>query len=95
MKDYVEIGASPSDEECAQIGEDNYYSKAKEECTRYIALLRKQFGKEPQGAKLAIKSFAHDFGSYMEVVCYFDKAFPDSVEYAFRCEGEAPETWKG
>jgi hypothetical protein len=48
---------------------------------------------EPTGARLAVKSFLHDFGDYLEVVCYFDENLPDSVEYALHCEANLPATW--
>ena len=51
------------------------------------------FGDEPAGAHLRIKTNPHDFGSYLSVICHFDEQFPASVEYAFRCEAESPETW--
>lgn len=93
MRDYINIGATPADEPCAQVGEPNYQERAREECKRFIALLRKRFGNEPSGAQLKIKSFPHDFGSYLEVVCFYDPQLPESVDYAFRCEGETPLTW--
>ena len=43
--------------------------------------------------RLAVKSFLHDFGDYLEVVCYFDENLPDSVEYALHCEDNLPATW--
>lgn len=94
MKDYLTIGSSPTGEDCAQVGTDDYYEKAHEECKHFINLLIKTFGKEPPGTKLAIRSFEHDFGTYYEVVCYFDDNFPESVDYAFECEGKTPEYWE-
>ena len=93
MRDYVNIGSTPPAEDCSQVGSDNYYEEAKEECKRYIELLRKKMGVEPFGARLVIKSFPHDFGSYYEVVCYYEDSQPESVDYAFKCENETPETW--
>jgi len=95
MPNYVCIGPSPYEEECAQVGETGYRAKALEECDRFIRLLRETFGPEPEGARLSIKWFAHDFGSYCEVVCHFNPEIPGSVEYAQRCEDHAPATWEG
>ena len=92
-RDYLTLGPTPCDEDCAQVGSENYYSRAREECRRYLDLLRKLFGQEPKGAQLAIKSFPHDFGSYHEVVIWYDDQFPESIEYAFQMEGNLPETW--
>jgi hypothetical protein len=93
MKDYIEIGSSPCDEDCVQLGSEDYTVKALCECKRFINLLRKVFGDEPDGARLVIKGFEHDFGRYYEVVCYFDDEKPGSTEYAFKLEANTPATW--
>lgn len=89
--DFLELGCTPSDEECAQVGEDNYESNARAECERYIQLLRTLFGPEPEGAALRVKQFPHDFGYYLEVVCYYSG--PVARDYAFHIENNAPATW--
>lgn len=63
MKDYINIGSVPCEEDCAQVGREGYREQAVKECKRFIELLRKTFGDEPEGARLAIKWFDHDFGS--------------------------------
>jgi hypothetical protein len=95
MRDFLSIGSSPWDEDCVQVGQPDYHKKAREECMRFIELLRKTFGPEPEGAHLAIKSFPHDFGDYLEVVCYYETENAEAVAYALRCEGETPATWEG
>ncbi len=59
MKDYINIGAVPCEEDCAQVGREGYREQAVKECKRFIELLRKTFGDEPEGARLAIKWFDH------------------------------------
>jgi hypothetical protein len=93
MKDFIDVGCSPTGESCAQVGTDEYHQRARRECRAYIAQLRRLFGTEPDGAHLSIKSNPHDFGSYLSVICQYDDQLPTSVEYAFRCESESPETW--
>ena len=44
------------------------------------------FGKEPNGARLRVKSFSHDFGTYYEVVCRYDLDNPEAYEYALDCD---------
>ena len=71
----------------------DYLPAMREECKRFIDLLRKVHGPEPEGARLRIKRNPHDFGPYLDVVCEFDEAFPESLEYALKLEGNLPETW--
>ena len=93
MENYLVLAPAPTEEDCVCVGEDNYMPRARAECQRFIALLRTKCGPEPEGARFAIKSFLHDFGSYLEVVCYFDETLPDSVAYALHCEDNLPATW--
>lgn len=92
-RDYVDIGPAPAGEDCAQVGTDKYYDKAQRECKAFRNQLRRLHGVEPAGARIGIKSNPHDFGTYYEVVCYYDDSIPDSVNYAFKLEGESPELW--
>ncbi len=95
MQDIMYLGAGPGDEECAQVGSPDYYPRAKAECIRYIALLRKMFGAEPEGARLVTKSNAHDYGSYLEVVVKYDFDNEAATDYAFKVEKGLPATWEG
>lgn len=94
MRDYINIGSTPCDEDCAQVGSRDYARRAKKECEEFVRLIRKVCGTEPEGARLATKSFEHDFGTYYEVVCWFDDTIPDSIDYAFHVEANTPLTWK-
>jgi hypothetical protein len=93
MRDYIDIGSSPPGESCAQLGADGYWEQAKRECSEYIRHLRRVFGPEPDGARLAIMRNEHDFGTYLSVVCHYDDTIEASMTYAFRCESEGPEFW--
>jgi hypothetical protein len=93
MENYLVLAPAPIEEDCVCVGEEDYLPRARAECQRFIALLRKKFGPEPEGARLAVKSFLHDFGNYLEVVCYFDETLPESVEYVLHCEDNLPATW--
>lgn len=95
MRDWMDIGPSPVEEDCVQVGTDDYYRLARAECQRFIALIRKHLGAEPDGAQLGIKRNPHDFGEYLEVVCYFDDQNEAAREYALRCESDAPARWDG
>lgn len=92
--DYIEIGPTPCDESCQQVGTPGYdAAKARAECERFINAIRKVVGVEPTGAKLKVKSNPHDFGSYYEVVCMYDERLPDAVAYALNAESNAPTKW--
>ena len=93
MRDYIEIGATPCDEDCAQVGSDNFRERATAESNAYLRQLIRMFGEPPEGASMRVKWFNHDFGSYPEVVCYYESG--DSAEYAFKLEGNAPREWDG
>jgi hypothetical protein len=95
MRDYFSLGQTPSAEDCAQVGQPDYRRKALEECQRFIELIRNTLGPEPEGAEFAIKSFPHDFGTYYEVVIWFEPDDAAAVAYAVRCEDDAPTTWNG
>jgi len=92
MRDYIDIGPTPVDESCEQLGPNYNPARAKAECRAYINQLRRVYGEEPEGARLRITSNPHDFGTYHEVVCNFDDEYPASVEYAFKLE-EGCENW--
>ncbi len=94
MRDFVTLGPTPCDEPCACVGEEDYRARALTECRRFILLLRRTFGPEPDGAWLSAKWFPHDFGAHCEVVCSFDTDIPESVAYVLRCEENAPPTWE-
>lgn len=91
--DYLTLGPTPVEESCAQVGDPEYDSKARDECRRFIKQLRETFGPEPAGARLGLKAFQHDFGVYYEVVCWFDETSPEAMAYAYRLEAELPARW--
>ena len=94
MKDYINIGSSPSGEDCAQVGSDDYTHRASVECRIFADQLDRSFPDiAKNGCSLAIKSFPHDFGSYKEVVIYFDDENEASESYAIHIENNTPEFW--
>lgn len=91
MRDYLNIGPTPCDEKCIGVGENRRKELA--ECRIFANQIRRVLGAEPDGARLIVKSFPHDFGTYSEVCCEYDDNLPASVEYAFKCESESPANW--
>lgn len=97
MREYITLGATPCEEECAQVGDPDYDDKSFVESYRYIALLRKLFGDPPCGPRynFGVKGFPHDFGTYHEVVVWYDTELQETVDFAFRVENNLPATWEG
>lgn len=95
MNGFLCLGSSPPEENCAKVGQPEYAKQVRQECRRYIEIIRKFVGKEPVNCELKIKSFPHDFGTYYEVVCCFEETDEIAMTYAFKCENNGPLTWKG
>lgn len=95
MRDTLMISDStaPCDEDCLQVGTENYKVRATAQGLRFIALIRATLGKEPEGAELFIKWNPHDFGYYPTIECRFDTDNEAAREYAFKCEGNLPTQW--
>ncbi|MCL6564182.1 MAG: hypothetical protein K6U87_14365 [Firmicutes bacterium] len=95
MRGEMSIGPAPANEPCAQVGQPGYAERAREECRRFIDLIRRTVGPEPPGARLRVAACPHEFGTYYEVVVEYDDEDEAAVDYAFRVEREAPATWGG
>lgn len=93
MRDYMTIGSSPYDEDCVQVGTDEYYERYRIELNALKNQMLRVLGEPPELTSLGIKSFPHDFGTYHELVCFYDDEDEASSEYAFRCESELPAKW--
>jgi hypothetical protein len=94
MQQYFDIGPTPCDEECAQVGTDDYYRKAKIECTAFKNQLRRHFGDEKRhNCMLVTRTNAHEFGDYYEVVCFYLDQDPESEKFADKIANETPITW--
>lgn len=96
MKDYLTLGPTPCEEDCQQVGTPEFDSvRAKMEMMRYREMLVVRFPNAPEFARFGIKQFPHDFGTYGEVVVYFDDSeyAKDSQEYAYFVESNLPSTW--
>ena len=87
MIDLLNIGSAPWGEDCAQVGSEDYPQRARRECEAFRNQIYRVAGPEPPGASLVIKSFPHDFGSYLEVCCRFSDEDEAATNYAFKVEG--------
>ncbi len=91
--DFINIGATPYGEECVQVGSDDYMKYAQIQCNIFQEQLERQFSNPPPRTWFSVKSFPHEFGSYLEVVCHFDDADEASMDWAYNVEGNGPEYW--
>lgn len=85
MRDYINIGSTPIDEPCAQVGAANYHELSRLELAAFKKGLEEKYKKEldASGASFGIKEG--------EVVCYFDDE--KSQTFAFWLEANTPENW--
>lgn len=88
MRDFLYISPVPADEDCAQVGQDNYSQRAIVECKAFIDQIRRAYGEEPGSARLRVKSNPHDFGTYYEVIVEFDDQSVVEQDYAYDIEGD-------
>ena len=86
MRVSMELGSTPYEEDCAQVGSDDYYDRARREVRAYIAQLIRVYGEPPDGVSLRCKSFPHDFGSYMEAQVAWNDDDEQQTAYAYRLE---------
>lgn len=101
MREYLEIGATPCEENCAQVGSPDYTERARKECKAYInqlwRFIKKEKGLDPDAAptsfNLVVRSQPHDFGSYYEVAARYDDINADAADLAYFLESEGPTTW--
>lgn len=87
MMDYLNIGSTPNEEECAQVGSADYQERARKECRAYMAQIAKHYP-EPDNGYLRVKGFPHDFGMYYEVVAYYDTDDEQATKWALDIEGD-------
>ena len=94
--DYLDLGSSPSDESCAQLGVgDDYPVRARRECRALINQMKRTGGEPPPGTRFRIMANPHDFGTYYSVVIEYDEGDEAAAAYAYHCEGDAPASWDG
>ena len=89
---FLTIGPSPIEENCALVGRPDYEERSRRECHVFLRQLERQFP-PPVGAALFIKSFPHDFGAYREVCVRYDDDDAQAFEYACGLENNTPMNW--
>lgn len=84
-RDYIDIGSTPANTECFSVG----HLLAPAETRIYRDQLQREF----PTAILRVRAFPHDFGTYHEVVAYYDTEDEQSVETAYAVESDASPEW--
>lgn len=96
MRDYIELGSAPIEEDCIQVSSSKpYFEEMRDECRRYKELLNKVCP-IPKSTKAyySIKFFSHDFGGYLEVCIFFDDEDEEACNFAYKLENELPLRWE-
>ena len=93
-RDVITLRPVPAAESPAQVGDSGYAEIAFLQCRRYIAVLRREIGPEPDGARLRVRRSGIDVDPYIDVVVEYDDQKPAAVDYAHRCERDAPIRWE-
>lgn len=91
--DFVDLGCTPAEEDCEQLGPNYNPDLARLECQAYIGQLKRQHGEPPPGATYKITSNPHDFGTYYEVAIRFSDQDAEAAEYAYKVEEDTPGQW--
>lgn len=92
----LNIGSTPYDEPCAQVGSINYRQLARAELVAFIGQCRRALNKQFGDTLLVdVKgtSFPHDFGTYHEVVVMYDPNNEQQVQQAFWLESADISKW--
>lgn len=95
MLDYLNLGPTPSDEDCAQVGSPDYKNRADKELDAYKAQLERMFPGLETHKHMQFKKmwFPHDFGSYGEIVIAFDVDNELEAATAIEIEWNTPTNW--
>ena len=87
MMDYLNIGPSPCGETCVAVGNPDYHNLARQECERFKQQIIRHYP-PVFNARVAIKAFEHDFGTYYEVCVVYSVEDEEANEYAFAVEND-------
>lgn len=100
MNDYIYLGSTPSEEECAQVGTNDYQERARKEIHAYMNQLDRVLTtlgypkeKRPDTFSLVRKSESHDFGTYYEVCAKVREGDETAYELAILIENNSPAEW--
>lgn len=92
MQTIIHLGASPTEENCAQFGSASYDEKSQIECLVFKRMLTRT-SPPPAGADLIVKTFPYGSGHYREVCVRFDEHNERACAYALQLEATGPTKW--
>ena len=88
------IGPAPCEENCAQVGSADYDDRSRRECLIYRRMLSRLFPlPDDVPARIVVKAFPHEFGSYREVCVRYEDDDARACDYAFLLEVQSPAAW--
>ena len=92
--EFIQLASTPYEEECAQVGTDDYPERSRLECRVFIQE-RVYPIPEPlaEHCYYSVKSFSHDHGRYREVVIHYNTANAAAITFAFALESKLPSRW--
>jgi hypothetical protein len=88
MREYLELGPVPSNEECYQTGKDDYILIRSE-----ASIYKKQLERMFPDLWFSVKAFDHEFGTYCEVVVYYNPDDEAEVNKVYEVESNLPQNW--
>ena len=91
--DTLEIGSTPTDEPCAQLGSSGYDELSRMEIKAFHGQIMRLFPNIPAGARFISKSNPHDFGVYRELAIKYLMDDEESSDYAINVENGTPANW--
>jgi len=89
----VDIGSTPNDEQCAQVGTDNYRQIAQMEVRAFAKQCQRMFPNKPSGARYVITNNPHDFGTYYDLGIRFNMDDEEAENYAYEVQNNMPSNW--
>lgn len=93
MRDRYDFEATPTKEDCQQLGENYDQVLAKLEAKTLIQQLKRQFPEQPDGAYYRIHSNPHYFGNYYSVQLVYDDEDENHYSFINKLEENFPEFW--
>jgi hypothetical protein len=93
MREVIDLDGTPYEEDCAQVGRDDYKERAMKELRAFTHQLTRLFGEAPEGVRVYIKSNPHDFGTYHTLAISFDEDDEVGSEWAYNVDSNIPAEW--